>query len=73
MRDWNAHHKTWSVDDKENSVVMVLAYWVDEVGARVIGGGDETFMRRRLRGVIQSRIDFMLVENSTLVSDEFSA
>ena len=39
LGDWNAHHRSWSLEGKEDSVGRVLAEWVEGMGAEVKFGG----------------------------------
>ena len=59
--DWNAYHRSWSLEGKEDLVGRVLAEWVEEGGAGVRFGEDATFMRGRLGSIVRSRIDLMVV------------
>ena len=59
--DWNAHHESWSLDGRSDSVGRVLKEWRQLQGARLLRGREHTFERRRGGGVVVSRIDFALV------------
>ena len=59
--DWNAHHASWSLDGRSDSVGRVLEEWRQLQGARLLRGQEHTFERRRGGGVMVSRIDFALV------------
>ena len=49
------------MDGGSNPGGRVLSDWVDKLGARVSFGAGETFCRRRLEGVVSSRIDFCVL------------
>ena len=72
LGDRNAHHRSWSLEGKEDSVGRVLAEWVEEMGAEVKFGGGATFMRGRLGSIVRSRIDFMVVGGGAWVHEEAS-
>ena len=60
LGDWNAHHRTWSLDGRSGPEGRVVAEWVLERGAEVHFGEGGTLERRRGREVVQSRIDFVV-------------
>ena len=49
------------MDGGSNAGGKVFSEWVDGFGARVSFGAGETFCRRRLGGVVSSRIDFYVL------------
>ena len=70
LGDWNAHHHMWSVDGRSAPEGRVLAEWVLEQGAEVHFGEGGTFVRRRGREVVQSRIDFVVTSPDSGWPDE---
>ena len=70
LGDWNAHHHTWSLDGKSGPGGRVLAEWVLVRGAEVHFGEGGTFEQRRGRGVVQSRIDFVVIAPDSGWTDE---
>ena len=61
LGDWNASHKRCSLDGGSNTGGRVLNDWIDGLGVRVSFGEGRTFCRRRLEGVVSSRIDFCVL------------
>ena len=61
LGDWNASHERWSLDGGSNTGGRVLNDWIDGLGAKVSFGEGGTFCRRRLGGVVSSRIDFCVL------------
>ena len=61
FEDWNASHERWSLDGGSNTGGRVLSDLIDGLGARVSFGAGRTFCRRRLGGVVASRIDFCVL------------
>ena len=58
LGDWNAHHRAWSLDGKGGANGGVLKRWMEERGARLVKGDENTFERTRGGESVVSRIDF---------------
>ena len=71
LRDWNAHHHTWSLHAKSGPGGRVLVDWVLEHGVEVHFGEGGTFELRR-GGVVQSRIDLAITSPESSWADEDS-
>ena len=42
---WNAHHQAWSLDGSSGPSGKVLRRWMEERGARLVKGRENTFER----------------------------
>ena len=43
LRDWNAHHRPWSLKGRSGLSGGVLQSWMQERGAELVKGGENTF------------------------------
>ena len=58
LRDWNAHHRVWSLDGRSGPNGTVLNRWMEERGARLVKGEGNTFECTRGGKEVASWIDF---------------
>ena len=54
--DWNAHHRSWSLDGRSGPSGRVLRRWMEEWGARLVKGKENTFEWSREGVRVASRI-----------------
>ena len=59
--DWNVHHRAWSLDGKIGPSGRVLQCWMQERGADLVMGRENTFERTRAGVRVACRIDFAVV------------
>ena len=58
LRDWNVHHRVWSLDRSSGPSGRVLKGWMEERGARLVKRDESTFEHTRGGERVTSQIDF---------------